>query len=94
MLVGLPLALMDVVLLWGPYVQLGRNKSFPSWSWAGWQGEVYWSHCKSDYNEFLLCHTWIESYHFSEKNNQFMPLRMIASGSMTSPTSMSHHYQN
>ncbi|GAP85656.1 hypothetical protein SAMD00023353_1300760 [Rosellinia necatrix] len=42
-LFGLPLLLLDVGLLWYPAGSLTRiDKTFPSWSWAGWNGPVQW----------------------------------------------------
>ena len=37
---GLPECLLDIGLLWEPTQQLTRRKGFPSWSWAGWTGQV------------------------------------------------------
>lgn len=37
---GLPKCLLDIALLWKPTQKLKRRKGFPSWSWAGWQGQV------------------------------------------------------
>ena len=44
---GLPQMFFDVALLWQPFTPLNRRLSrnndtpiLPSWSWAGWQGEI------------------------------------------------------
>ena len=38
---GLPQALLDAAILWRPAERLERRDcSVPSWSWAGWRGEV------------------------------------------------------
>ena len=41
---GLPESYLDVALLWIPLTvlkrRLGVDKTFPSWSWCGWIGEV------------------------------------------------------
>ncbi|KAJ5546938.1 HET-domain-containing protein [Penicillium frequentans] len=37
---GLPKSLLDVALLWRATRQLKRREGFPSWSWAGWEGQV------------------------------------------------------
>ena len=37
---GLPEALLDLALFWRPTRQLKRRSGFPSWSWAGWIGQV------------------------------------------------------
>ncbi|RYC61237.1 hypothetical protein CHU98_g4973 [Xylaria longipes] len=54
---GLPEMFFDIALLWQPRLPCsqpaprksnGRNKLFPSWSWAGWKGEVddrIWKKC-------------------------------------------------
>jgi len=39
---GLPTCFFDLALLWQPTAQLERRPGFPSWSWAGWTGEVRW----------------------------------------------------
>lgn len=40
---GLPKSLLDVALLWKPTRPLKRRNGFPSWSWAGWHGQVTYS---------------------------------------------------
>ncbi|TPX18490.1 uncharacterized protein E0L32_011603 [Thyridium curvatum] len=37
---GIPSTLFDVGLLWTPVGTCTRDKTFPSWSWAGWVGPV------------------------------------------------------
>jgi len=37
---GLPVFLFDVAMLWVPRGFSSRRRSFPSWSWLGWTGEV------------------------------------------------------
>ncbi|KAJ5738205.1 HET-domain-containing protein [Penicillium malachiteum] len=37
---GLPNCIIDIALLWRPTQQLKRREGFPSWSWAGWEGQV------------------------------------------------------
>ena len=37
---GLPVSAFDLALLWQPQVLLKRREGFPSWSWAGWIGQV------------------------------------------------------
>ncbi|KAJ5729761.1 HET-domain-containing protein [Penicillium malachiteum] len=37
---GLPNCILDVALLWRPTQRLKRCEGFPSWSWAGWEGQV------------------------------------------------------
>jgi hypothetical protein len=37
---GLPESLLDIALLWRATRQLKRREGFPSWSWAGWEGQV------------------------------------------------------
>ncbi|KAF7869890.1 hypothetical protein EAF04_004674 [Stromatinia cepivora] len=39
---GLPSAIFDMALLWQPCGKMVRRGGFPSWSWAGWQGQVRW----------------------------------------------------
>ena len=45
-LFGLLESVLDIALLWRPEGQLQRrvcmNEDFPSWSWAGWEGAVYY----------------------------------------------------
>jgi hypothetical protein len=38
---GLPVSAFDLALLWQPRVLLKRREGFPSWSWAGWIGQVH-----------------------------------------------------
>ncbi|MCJ1289245.1 hypothetical protein MMC34_000777 [Xylographa carneopallida] len=40
MRIGLPEGVLDTALLWQPTQQLTRRIEFPSWSWAGWVGQV------------------------------------------------------
>ncbi|KAI9717917.1 MAG: hypothetical protein M1812_004444 [Candelaria pacifica] len=42
-LYGLPESMLDYALLWESTQQLRRRPNFPSWSWAGWVGEVQWN---------------------------------------------------
>jgi hypothetical protein len=37
---GLPNCILDVALMWRPTQRLKRRDGFPSWSWAGWEGQV------------------------------------------------------
>ena len=37
---GLPLATLDLDVLWQPSHFLQRRRGFPSWSWAGWKGSI------------------------------------------------------
>ena len=37
---GLPLATLDLDILWQPCHFLQRRPGFPSWSWAGWKGPI------------------------------------------------------
>ena len=44
---GLPEILFDIALLWQPAEKLAQreiegNSKFPSWSWAGWKGRIYY----------------------------------------------------
>ncbi|KAI9644917.1 hypothetical protein NHQ30_006951 [Ciborinia camelliae] len=39
---GLPSAIFDMALLWQPSGEMIRREGFPSWSWAGWHGQVQW----------------------------------------------------
>ncbi len=46
-LCGLPESLFDIALLWRPLQQLERRicangSKFPSWSWSGWEGGVFY----------------------------------------------------
>jgi hypothetical protein len=72
---GLPIGVLDLVLLWLPHDQLVRNKHFPSWGWAGWTGPVLMSHLYGDQRHFLISHTWIEWYRFCDQTLRFVPLR-------------------
>jgi hypothetical protein len=72
---GLPIAVFDLALLWRPDSDLIRNKHFPSWSWAGWTGQVYMSHLDGDQRHFLISHTWIKWFRFCDQTLRFVPLR-------------------
>ena len=37
---GVPEFLFDIGLMWIPVTPLKRRTSFPTWSWAGWAGEI------------------------------------------------------
>ncbi|MCJ1360265.1 MAG: hypothetical protein MMC33_010268 [Icmadophila ericetorum] len=39
---GTPPAFFDLAMLWQPKHDLKRIPEFPSWSWAGWSGEIMW----------------------------------------------------
>ncbi|KAI0883787.1 heterokaryon incompatibility protein-domain-containing protein [Annulohypoxylon maeteangense] len=46
---GLPVSMFDVGLLWIPVGPCSRgNTSFPSWSWAGWEGAVAYDYIEAD----------------------------------------------
>lgn len=93
MLLGLPVALIDLALLWEPHDGVTRNEIFPSWTWAGWFGGAYLSGMRGDQSQFLVSHTWIEWYHYSKDANQFVPLRDSVKGTQASEPSMSLYYQ-
>ncbi len=65
-LYGLPESMLDYALLWESAQQLRRRPDFPSWSWAGWVGEVQWN--------VSLPRTWIAWYkQYANGNTIFMP---------------------
>ncbi|MCJ1334478.1 hypothetical protein MMC10_011190 [Thelotrema lepadinum] len=61
---GLPEALLDLALFWRPTRQLKRRNEFPSWSWAGWIGQVAYN------SPFKICRT-IEGHFESYQEDQF-----------------------
>jgi hypothetical protein len=75
---GLPACIFDVALLWQPKVKVSRRDHFPSWSWAGWEGQVHWlgdTFWGANYkpkdalpllNDSLRAHTWIVYYLLEE----------------------------
>ncbi|KAI9797296.1 MAG: hypothetical protein M1835_001314 [Candelina submexicana] len=71
-LYGLPESMLDYALLWESTQQLRRRPDFPSWSWAGWVGEVQW--------KVSSPRTWIAWYkQYSNGNTIFMPQRNLTS---------------
>ncbi|KAI9861285.1 MAG: hypothetical protein M1813_005459 [Trichoglossum hirsutum] len=52
---GLPEVAFEIALLWAPIGDIKRRKSpkgepvFPTWSWAGWIGQVKWLHVAISY---------------------------------------------
>jgi len=70
---GLPNSHFDLALLWDPADAprrrtSGKNVSFPSWSWCGWEQRnmLYRDYTVSDcmmyLHEWLMQHTWITYY--------------------------------
>lgn len=71
---GLPACIFDVALLWQPKAKVARRGEFPSWSWAGWAGQVHWlgdTFWGTNYrpggslallNTSMRAHTWIVYY--------------------------------
>jgi hypothetical protein len=48
-LYGLPLTMFDPALLWIPAKRCVRdNKELPSWSWAGWTGQIWYDYREGD----------------------------------------------
>jgi hypothetical protein len=61
---GLPLGLLDSALLWESLQLLRRREGFPSWSWAGWVGEIQWNFPENVGN----AQSWID-WHFVDCRN-------------------------
>jgi hypothetical protein len=59
---GLPLELLDSALLWESSQLLRRREGFPSWSWAGWMGEIQWNFSENVGN----VQSWID-WHFVDR---------------------------
>lgn len=59
---GLFESMMDSSLLWESSKRLVRRPNFPSWSWAGWVGEIQWKFTEA-------AKSWIE-WHQSEEGEQ------------------------
>ncbi|KAK5074730.1 hypothetical protein LTR64_000935 [Lithohypha guttulata] len=55
---GLFEQLMDSSLIWESSKRLVRRHGFPSWSWAGWMGEIQWKFTES-------AKSWIQ-WHYTE----------------------------
>ncbi|KAH6657652.1 heterokaryon incompatibility protein-domain-containing protein [Truncatella angustata] len=52
---GLPVTMFDAALLWIPVKRCMRgSKKFPSWSWAGWTGQVCYDYDKTNHLTNLL----------------------------------------
>ncbi|KAI1210265.1 heterokaryon incompatibility protein-domain-containing protein [Annulohypoxylon truncatum] len=55
---GLPVSMFDIALLWMPVGPCTReNSTFPSWSWAGWNGAVAYDYIETDTLTNLCEHT-------------------------------------
>ena len=75
---GLPTCIFDVALLWQPHEKLARREGFPSWSWAGYVGQIEWRGDTvyglyggddgglAGLNRWQKDHTWIEYYCYDE----------------------------
>lgn len=52
---GIPTINFDLFLLWNPASSnLPRREGFPSWSWAGWVGEISWDDMTDDGEAFII----------------------------------------
>jgi hypothetical protein len=60
---GLPSGLLDSALLWESSQLLRRREGFPSWSWAGWVGEIQWNFTENVGN----VQSWID-WHFVDRH--------------------------
>lgn len=83
-LLGLPVALFDLVILWRAS-GFERRPGFPSWSWAGWFGSHdLFSHAlrrlDSNRDEFLCSHTWIQWNYYDANSSRFIPLQKLLEG--------------
>ncbi|KAI1364936.1 heterokaryon incompatibility protein-domain-containing protein [Xylaria arbuscula] len=63
LLFGIPTPAFDWFLLFYPnQAGLTRRNSFPSWAWAGWYGQVYYSYGSGDITKWTAASTWITWY--------------------------------
>lgn len=60
---------MDTSLLWESSQRLLRRRPFPSWSWAGWMGEIQWKNTERVYS-------WIEWPDQSQSDPDIQPPRV------------------
>lgn len=60
---GLFEVLMDSSLIWESSKKVVRRPNFPSWSWAGWMGEIQWKFTDA-------VRSWIEWHHAEEGTNE------------------------
>jgi hypothetical protein len=78
---GLPETYLDAALLWVPQTVLerrpGSNKTFPSWSWAGWVGGMLFEDTVDSRFERIV--PLIKWYH-KEGNGQAIPINGVGIG--------------
>lgn len=60
---GLYESRIDSSLIWESSQQLARRPGFPSWSWAGWLGEIQWKFTE-------VARSWIDWTHAEEGHSQ------------------------
>jgi hypothetical protein len=86
---SLPRRLFDIALLWKPKGVLRRRSNFPSWSWAGWIGQIEWLSYDSSHDpssaehrevqikrmkDWLTQHSWINWYYGCGPSYVWYPL--------------------
>lgn len=74
---GMPAFAFDWALLWKPSSSGTDRRGFPSWSWAGWNGEVSMAYHDKKQSEqiqsWLRKRTWIK-WHICDKDGKIMPV--------------------
>ena len=58
---AVPVAFLDLALLWQPCERLRRREGFPTWSWLGWIGKVRydaWTIEREDMSELQVLSAW------------------------------------
>ena len=94
---GLPVGFFDLALLWSTDNVIRHRLGFPSWSWAGWVGNVNFIDIDEyELARYLITHTWIEWYYHCDIVKLFKPLSDLLckdDGQALTTKSMSQQYR-
>ncbi|KAK0622788.1 heterokaryon incompatibility protein-domain-containing protein [Immersiella caudata] len=96
MLFGLPAGALDYFILFSGEYDLRRRPEFPSYSWAGWKGDLSAFPSPGDIPQWLNTHTWIVWYTIDGNGNCDLALFWNYSqvNTLRPPRSDRVHYEN
>ncbi|KAI1344551.1 HET-domain-containing protein [Xylariaceae sp. FL0016] len=67
LLYGVPVVALDCFILFYPHTSgLKRRDIFPSWSWSGWFGQIYYNYGSGNVANWISKNTWIIWYQRTE----------------------------
>jgi hypothetical protein len=86
---AIPVAFLDVALLWQPSERLIRRESFSSWSWVGWIGKVCYDTSwieRGEKSELQALSAWRDArtwiiWHSATRTNAHVPAQQLSSPS-------------